>query len=87
MCRFGPNMCSTTLLWISQSASSFAMDLEGAGQEESEAFRGAHTHTDRTTDTFVRGDVRFRVGHQRLVVADVIEGVQLVLRRDTDVSM
>lgn len=27
MCKFGPNMCSTTLLLISQSASSFAIDL------------------------------------------------------------
>lgn len=29
MCKLGPNMCSTTLLWISQSASSLAMDLKG----------------------------------------------------------
>lgn len=28
MCKFGPNMCSTTLLWISQSASSFAIELQ-----------------------------------------------------------
>ena len=34
MCKFGPNMCSTTLLWISQSASSLAMDLEGRNRTE-----------------------------------------------------
>lgn len=28
MCKLGPKMCSTTLFWISQSASSFAMDLK-----------------------------------------------------------
>lgn len=28
MCKFGPNMCSTTLLLMSQSASSFAIDLK-----------------------------------------------------------
>lgn len=30
MCKFGPNMCSTTLLLISQSASSLAIDLQGS---------------------------------------------------------
>lgn len=124
MCKFGPNMCSTTLLWISQSASSLAMDLEDPNRTEfsvqkHQSRKLQHVmlqdvsavtldvnlplvnptgvnRADRSVCLWMhhlwkltafhkwvtlRTSLRFCVGHQRLVVADVVESVELVLRK------